>query len=91
MATLIVMIIIWVVMGALIGVLAGSIWKGERPYGENGDYIAAVAATLITGFLDWYVIPLLGMDNLIRFIAALTEPPLMALFVLWAMRRFKRR
>jgi len=90
MATLIVMIIIWVVMGALIGVLAGSIWKGERPYGENGDYIAAVIATVITGFLDWYVLPLIGIEGLVRFIAALTEPPLMALVVLWAMRRFKR-
>ncbi len=40
-----------VVVGLLIGALAGVIWKDNRPIGVRGDYIAAVIAAVETGLL----------------------------------------
>jgi uncharacterized membrane protein YeaQ/YmgE (transglycosylase-associated protein family) len=83
--------LIWIVIGILIGALADLIWKGERPYGEIADYVVAIVATLITGLLDWYILPLLGFEGTILFIAAVAEPILVALLALWVMRLIKRR
>lgn len=91
MSTLLVLFAIWIIIGLLIGALAGSIWKEARPYGEVTDYAISVVVTVLTGLADWYVIPLLGMEGAIVFIAAVIEPPLVALFVLWLLRYLKRR
>jgi uncharacterized membrane protein YeaQ/YmgE (transglycosylase-associated protein family) len=87
---LIVMIVVWIVIGLLVGLLAGSIWKGERPIGEAGDYLLSIAATVITGLLDWYILPLINIEGVVKLFVALVEPPLVALFVLWLVRRLKR-
>ncbi len=87
---LIVMIVVWIVIGLVIGLLAGSIWKGVRPLGEAADYLISIAATVITGLLDWYVVPLVSEEVVLKLVAALIEPPLVALFVLWLVRRLKR-
>lgn len=86
---LMVMLAIWVVLGLIAGLLAGPIWKGNRPLGESADYAIAVAAAVLTGLVDWYVLPLIGLTGTIRFIAAVLEPPLVALLVLWIVRRAK--
>jgi len=88
---LVFMIAIWVVIGVLIAALAPSIFKGERPYGDTADYVASIVATILTGLLDWYILPLMNIEGALRFVAALIEPPLMALVVLWLMRYLKRR
>jgi uncharacterized membrane protein YeaQ/YmgE (transglycosylase-associated protein family) len=87
---LIVMIVIWIVIGLVMALLAGSIWKGERPLGEAGDYLISIAASVITGFLDWYILPLLNIEGAVKFIAAILEPALVALFILWLVRKLKR-
>jgi uncharacterized membrane protein YeaQ/YmgE (transglycosylase-associated protein family) len=87
---IVVMLAIWVVLGLLIGILAGSIWKGEKPYGEVADYAIAIAASVITGLAGWFVMPMIGIQGSMRFIVAVTEPPLVALFVLWVLRRVKK-
>jgi uncharacterized membrane protein YeaQ/YmgE (transglycosylase-associated protein family) len=87
---LIVMIVIWIVIGLVMALLAGSIWKGVRPLGEVGDYLISIAASVITGFFDWYILPLLNIEGAIKFIAAIIEPALVALFVLWLVRKLKR-
>lgn len=81
---------IWIVIGLLVAVLAPSIWKRERPFGETADYLVAIVAAVITGLLDWYVVPLLGITGNLLFLAAVIEPALVALIVLWLMRRLKR-
>lgn len=78
-----------VVVGLLIGALAGVIWKDNRPIGVRGDYIAAVIAAVVTGLLDWYVIPAMGFSDALKYIGILTEPPLVALAVLWVIRKAK--
>jgi uncharacterized membrane protein YeaQ/YmgE (transglycosylase-associated protein family) len=88
---LVVMLAIWVVIGVLIAALAPNIFKGERPYGDTTDYIVAIVATVITGLGDWYILPAINIEGALRFVAALIEPPLAALVVLWVMRYWKRR
>ena len=79
-------IVAMVVVGLIMGAVAGLIWKDNRPYGARGDYIIAVITTLIVGLIDWYVIPAMGFSDTIRNIGLLIEPALGALLVLWLVR-----
>ena len=85
-----IVIIAMVVVGALMGALAGVIWKGERPYGTNADYIAAILTAVVVGLLDWYIIPAMGFSNTMRLLGVALEPALGALLVLWIMRKAKK-
>lgn len=89
--TLLIMIALWLILGLIVGAAASTIWKEARPYGETGDYAVAIIASIATGLLDWYVLPLLGIEGFIRFVVALTEPPLVALLALWIMRKAAKR
>jgi uncharacterized membrane protein YeaQ/YmgE (transglycosylase-associated protein family) len=82
--------LIWIVIGVLAGALADPIWKGRRPYGELADYIVAIIVTVITGLLDWYVLPLFGIKGTFKFVIAVIEPALAALFALWIMRIIRK-
>lgn len=88
---IVIMAAIWVIIGLLIAALAPNIFKGERPYGDTNDYIVAIVVTIVTGLFDWYVLPLMNITGALRFVAALIEPPIAALLVLWLMRYLKRR
>jgi uncharacterized membrane protein YeaQ/YmgE (transglycosylase-associated protein family) len=88
---LMMMIGIWVILGVIIAALAESIFKGERPYGVANDYVISIVATVLTGFADWYIVPLFFSGQTILFIAAVLEPPLVALFCLWIARKIKSR
>jgi len=82
------LIVAMVIVGAIIGYLAGSIFKGERPKGVQGDYIIAIVTAVIVGLLDWFVIPAMGIDNvMLKYVAVALEPALGALLVLWLVRR----
>lgn len=93
MAGLIVLFVIWIVLGLIIGYAASSIFKGERPYGLGGDLTAAILSEVIVGLMDWYLVPMLfpNIEQLWVFGAALVEPLLTALIVLWFMRYLKNR
>lgn len=78
-----------VVVGLIIGALAGVIWKDNRPIGVRGDYIAAVIAAVVTGLLDWYVIPAMGFSDTLKYIGIAIEPALAALATLWVIRKAK--
>lgn len=77
-------------VGLLIGWLAGIIWKGNRPIGTAGDYIASVAAAIIIGLIDWYVIPAMDFSDQIKYLGVALEPALGALLVLWIIRQAKK-
>jgi uncharacterized membrane protein YeaQ/YmgE (transglycosylase-associated protein family) len=79
-----------VVVGLLMGVLAGLIWKDNRPYGAAGDYIIAIITAVILGLMDWYLIPALGFSDTIKIIGIIFEPALGALLVLWIIRKAKQ-
>jgi len=79
-----------VVVGLIIGWLAGPIWKDNRPNGVQGDYIAAIITAVVVGLIDWYVIPAMGFNEGLRNIAVATEPAAIALIVLWIIRRARK-
>lgn len=87
---LIIIIISMVIVGLIIGALAGLIWKDNRPIGVQGDYIAAVITTVVVGLMDWFVIPALGFSDFIRNLGVIFEPALGALLVLWIIRKAKQ-
>jgi uncharacterized membrane protein YeaQ/YmgE (transglycosylase-associated protein family) len=90
--TLIVLIAIWIVIGLLMAIIAGSIWKGERPYGETVDYLVAIVFAILTGFADWYLVPvLIHVEGALLFAIAVIEPAFVALIALWVLRWIKRR
>jgi uncharacterized membrane protein YeaQ/YmgE (transglycosylase-associated protein family) len=83
-------IVALVIVGLIMGAVAGLIWKDNIPYGVTGDYIASVITTVVVGLIDWYVIPLLGFSDTIKIIGIIFEPALSALLVLWIMRKAKQ-
>ena len=87
---ILILIAAMVVVGSLIGFLAGVIWKGERPIGAKGDYILAVISAVVIGLIDWFVIPAMGFSDTVKWLGILTEPALGALLVLWVIRQAKK-
>jgi uncharacterized membrane protein YeaQ/YmgE (transglycosylase-associated protein family) len=87
---ILILVLAMIVVGLIMGWLAGIIWKGERPSGAQADYIAAVITTVVIGLLDWYVIPAMGFSDTMRNLGVALEPALGALIVLWIMRRAKK-
>jgi uncharacterized membrane protein YeaQ/YmgE (transglycosylase-associated protein family) len=87
---LVILVAIMIVVGLLIGWLAGFIWKDNRPIGVSGDYVAAVITAVLVGLIDWYVIPAMGFTDTIKYLGVALEPALGALIVLWIIRAAKR-
>ncbi|MCP4358235.1 MAG: hypothetical protein GY796_09500 [Chloroflexi bacterium] len=88
--TILVLIIAMIVVGLIVGFVAGLIWKDNRPIGVTGDYVVAVVTAVLTGLLDWYVIPAMGFSQTLVYIGLAVEPFLLALFILWLIRKAKQ-
>ena len=88
---ILIVVVAMVLIGLLVGVIAGRIWKDERPIGVRGDYIVAVLVTVAVGVLEWYLLPALGFSQAITILAIAFEPALSALLVLWLIRVAKRQ
>ncbi|MCK5315133.1 MAG: hypothetical protein KAJ53_08425, partial [Anaerolineales bacterium] len=69
-----IVIVAMVIVGLIMGFVAGLIWKDNRPIGVAGDYIASVITTVIVGLIDWYLIPALGFSDTIKIIGIIFEP-----------------
>jgi len=87
---ILILVVAMIVVGLLMGWVAGLIWKDNRPIGVRGDYIVAVIAAVATGLLDWFVVPAMGFSDTLRNVATAVEPAGMALIVLWLIRVAKR-
>lgn len=87
--TLIILVVAMVVVGLIVGAVSGLLWK-ERPVGVPGDYVVAVIAAVVTGLLDWYVIPAMGFSDTWKWVGVALEPPLVALLVLWVIGRARQ-
>lgn len=82
---------IWIVTGLVITLAAGSIWKGERPYGELADYALSIILAVILGLFDWYLAAdWFNFTGALRFIVAVGEPPFASLIGLWVLRKVKK-
>ena len=86
---IVILVIVMVVVGLVIGALAPKIFKGEAPYGVRGDYIISVLTTVIVGLMDWFIIPAIIDSVTLKYIGTALEPPLVAIFVLWLIRKAK--
>jgi len=84
------LIVAMVVVGAIMGFVAGLIWKEDRPIGVGGDYIVSIISAVVMGLIDWFIIPALGFSNTMKWIGVLTEPALTSLLVLWLIRVAKK-
>ena len=86
----ILLVIAMVLVGLLIGWIAGLIWKDNRPIGVKGDYIASMITAVVIGLIDWFVIPAMGFSTSLRNLGVAIEPALGALVVLWLIRVAKK-
>ena len=89
METLIV-IIAMVLVGLIVGFIAGLIWKENRPIGVSGDYLVSILSSIVIGLMSWYIVPALGFSETLKWLSILTEPALGALLILWLIRVAKR-
>ncbi len=87
---ILILVLAMVVVGLIVGFVAGLIWKDDRPIGIKGDYLAAVITAVITGLLDWFVIPAMGFSDTIKYLGLAFEPAAMALLALWVIRLAKK-
>jgi len=83
------LVLAMIVVGLLIGWIAGFIWKDRSPGDARRDYIVAVIAAVATGLLDWFVVPAMGFSDGLRNVATAMEPAGMGLIVLWLIRKAK--
>jgi uncharacterized membrane protein YeaQ/YmgE (transglycosylase-associated protein family) len=79
-----------VLVGLLMGFVAGLIWKDNRPIGVSGDYAVATISAVIIGLMDWYIIPAMGFSNTMKWLGVMLEPALGALLILWLIRVAKK-
>ncbi len=87
---IVILILVMIVVGLLMGWVAGFIWKDNRPIGVQGDYIAAVITAVVVGLIDWFVIPAMGFSDSLRNLGVALEPAIGALIVLWIIRAAKK-
>lgn len=86
----VILVVAMIVVGLLMGWVAGLIWKDRRPIGVQGDYIASIITAIVVGILDWFVIPAMGFSDNLRNLGVALEPALGALLVLWLIRVARR-
>jgi len=89
---IVILIVAMVVVGLIVGWLAGPIWKNKRPIGVQGDYTAAIISAVVIGLMDWYLIPAImpNASDSLRNLGVAIEPALGALAVLWIIRAAKK-
>ena len=87
---IVILVVAMIVVGLLMGWVAGFIWKGNRPIGVQGDYIAAVITAIVVGLIDWFVIPAMGFSDNLRNLGVALEPAIGALIVLWIIRAARK-
>ena len=79
-----------ILVGVIIGFVAGLIWKNERPIGVRGDYIVAIISAVVIGLMGWFIIPAMGFSDTLKWLSIFFEPALGSLLILWLIRIAKR-
>ena len=87
---IVILVVAMIVVGLLMGWIAGFIWKNRSPDDARRDYIASVITAVVVGLIDWFVIPAMGFSDSLRNLGVALEPALGALLVLWIIRVAKK-
>jgi hypothetical protein len=90
-SVLFIYLVLWVLLGLLVGAMAGLVGRGDPPYGPAVDIGASVLTMIGIGMLDYAILPLLGYTGTLRFVAMVAEPLIAVVIVLWLLRAIKRR
>lgn len=86
----VVLAIVLAIVGVLTGWLGPMVVHSRRPYGMAGDIVAAVLTMLVLGLVEWlWIMPLFGFPNWLDLAAAIGDPFVLALVVLWLMRKVR--
>jgi hypothetical protein len=91
MSVLGIYLVVWILLGLLVGALGGLGGKGEPPYGLAVDVGASILTMVVVGLADYALLPLMGYEGTLRFIAMVAEPLITVVIVLWLLRIIKRR
>ena len=86
------LLILFVIVGLLIGWLLPAAFKSRRPYGLSGDLIAGAAAMLVFGVLEWFwLLDAIGLSHPVwlKMLVAVIDSALGAAIVLWIVRKVK--
>ncbi len=80
--------IILAIVAVLTGWLAPLAAGGRRPYGIGGDIAACVVVMLVLGIIEYqWIMPIFDFAEWVDWLAAIGDPWVLALIVLWLMRR----
>ena len=82
---------IMIILGIIIGFIAGLIWKNNRPIGVKGDYLVAIFSTVVFGLMAWFLIPALGFSQTLKFLGTFGDAPFIALGILWLIRYLDKK
>ncbi len=77
-------LIVWIVIGAVVGWLAPRIFKKAGPFGLLGDIITGVVGALVLAYL---LATLFAMSAIVSYLIALVG----ALLLLWIVRKVVKR
>jgi uncharacterized membrane protein YeaQ/YmgE (transglycosylase-associated protein family) len=91
MSVLAIYLVVWILLGLLVGALAALVGSGEPPYGLVADVGASLVTMVAVGMADYAILPLMGYEGTLRFIAMVVEPLISVVIVLWLLRTIKRR
>ena len=80
--TIVILIVAMIVVGLIMGAVSGLIWK-DQPLSVRQVYFLAVVAAVVTGLVDWYVIPAMGFSETWKWLGVALEPPIVSLAAVW--------
>jgi hypothetical protein len=85
--TIVILIVAMVIVGLIVGAVSGLIWKEDQPLNVRQVYTLAVVAAVVTGLVDWYVIPAMGFSETWKWLGVALEPPIVSLAAIWLGRK----
>jgi uncharacterized membrane protein YeaQ/YmgE (transglycosylase-associated protein family) len=79
-------LIVWLIVGAVIGFLAKNWIAGSSPFGQAGDIILGAAGGVVGG----YLLALLGATGTAGIIASIIVAAIAGLLLVWLSRKLKK-
>jgi len=79
-------LLVWLVIGAVIGLLARRIFRKTGPFGLVGDIITGIVGAIIGG----YLLGLLGATGSIGILVSFLAAVVGAVLLLWILTKVKR-
>jgi uncharacterized membrane protein YeaQ/YmgE (transglycosylase-associated protein family) len=82
-------LIIWLIIGAIIGFIAPRLFSGQAPGGRLGDFVMAIVGALLGGYGTAMILPAHVQGVIGGLLATLVSAIVGAVLLIWIARRFK--